>query len=78
MKELFEAIRAGDSSRVAELVAADPSLAIFAASIQGDTARIEELLAAQSIVGLRAYRPMAGRRCIWPRSSASRTPRGCC
>ena len=33
-------------SRVAELLAADPSLAIFAASIQGDTAKIEELLAA--------------------------------
>src|ERR1700683_4933882 len=45
MKKLFEAIRAGDSSRVAELVAADPSLEIFAASIQGDTARIEALLA---------------------------------
>lgn len=46
MKELFEAIRAGDSSRVAALVEADPSLAIFAASIQGDTAHLEELLAA--------------------------------
>lgn len=45
MKELFEAIRAGDSSRVAELVAADPSLAIFAAAIQGDCAQIETLLA---------------------------------
>src|SRR5579862_6802549 len=45
MKELFEAIRAGDSSQVAALVAADPSLAIFAASIQGDTAQIEQLLA---------------------------------
>lgn len=33
-------------SRVAELLAADPSLAIFAASIQGETAKIEELLAA--------------------------------
>jgi ankyrin repeat protein len=46
MKELFEAIRAGDLSRVAALVDADPTLAIFAASIQGDTARIEELLTA--------------------------------
>jgi ankyrin repeat protein len=45
MKELFEAIRAGDDARVAALVAADPSLAIFAAAIQGDMARIEELLA---------------------------------
>ncbi len=46
MKELFEAIRAGDLSRVNALVEADPALAIFAASIQGDTAAIEELLAA--------------------------------
>src|SRR5579862_1650484 len=46
MKELFEAIRAGDSSKVAALVAADPSLAIFAASIQGDVVALESLLAA--------------------------------
>jgi ankyrin repeat protein len=46
MKELFEAIRAGDLSRVNTLVEADPALAIFAASIQGDAAAIEELLAA--------------------------------
>jgi uncharacterized protein len=45
MKELFEAIRTGDTSRVAELVAADPSVEIFAAAIQGDTVRIEALLA---------------------------------
>jgi ankyrin repeat protein len=52
MKELFEAIRAGDLSRVAALVAADPSLAIFAASIQGETAKVEELLAAnRSLIG---------------------------
>ena len=38
MKELFEAIRAGDSSKVADLVAADPSLAVFAAAVQGDVA----------------------------------------
>src|SRR5262249_992743 len=44
MKELFEAIRAGDSSRVAELVEADPSLAIFAAAIQGDTEKLAALL----------------------------------
>ena len=30
MKELFEAIRAGDLSRVSALVEANPSLAIFA------------------------------------------------
>ena len=46
MKELFEAIRAGDSSRVQRRWwTADPSLAIFAAAIQGDAAAIEELLA---------------------------------
>jgi ankyrin repeat protein len=45
MKELFEAIRAGDLSRVNALVEGDPALAIFAASIQGDAAAIEELLA---------------------------------
>ena len=53
MKELFEAIRAGDSSRVAALVEADPSLAIFAAAIMGETARIEELLTGnRSLVSL--------------------------
>ena len=46
MKELFEAVRAGDLSRVAALVEADPSLAIFAASILGDTVQIEALLTA--------------------------------
>lgn len=52
MKELFEAIRAGDLSRADALVEADPTLAIFAASILGDTARIEGLLAAnRSLVG---------------------------
>ena len=44
MKELFEAVRAGDLPRVAALVEADPSLAIFAASILGETAHIEELV----------------------------------
>jgi len=43
MKELFEAIRAGNSSQVAALVAADPSLAIFAA-VMGDPAPLEALL----------------------------------
>jgi ankyrin repeat protein len=53
MKELFEAVRAGDLSRVAALVEADPSLAIFAASILGETAQIETLLAGnRSLVGL--------------------------
>ena len=50
MNELYEAVRAHDQARVQAAVAADPSLAIFAAAMQGetpgDTARIEELLAA--------------------------------
>ena len=44
MKELFEAVRAGDLARVQTLVEADPTLAIFAASILGDLPRLEELL----------------------------------
>jgi len=46
MKELFEAVRAGDQARIASLVEADPSLAIFAAAMLGDTARIENILSA--------------------------------
>jgi ankyrin repeat protein len=53
MKELFEAIRAGELSRVAALVEADPSLAIFAAAILGNTGEIEQLLAAnRSLVSM--------------------------
>jgi ankyrin repeat protein len=53
MKELFEAVRAGDQARVRELIAADPSLAIFAAAIQGDTAELEKQLTAnRSLIGL--------------------------
>jgi ankyrin repeat protein len=44
MKELFEAVRAGDLARVQALVNADPTLAIFAAAILGDTKRLEDLL----------------------------------
>src|SRR5262245_5556581 len=46
MKELFEAVRAGDPARVQALVDQDPTLAIFAAAILGETARLEDLLAA--------------------------------
>jgi ankyrin repeat protein len=46
MKELFEAVRAGDLARVQSMVEADPTLAIFAASILGETERLEELLTA--------------------------------
>lgn len=53
MKELFEAVRAGDLSRVAALVEADPSLAIFAAAILGDVAQLELQLAAnRSLVSI--------------------------
>jgi ankyrin repeat protein len=45
MKELFEAVRAADLSRIGELVKADPSLAIFAAAIQGRTQEVEGLIA---------------------------------
>jgi ankyrin repeat protein len=45
MKELFEAVRAADVSRMEELVKADPSLAIFAAAIQGRTQEVEDLIA---------------------------------
>jgi ankyrin repeat protein len=46
MQQLYEAVRAGDRTRVKALVEADPALAIFAAAILGDTADIEALLAA--------------------------------
>jgi len=53
MKDLFEAVRAGDLARVKELVAADPSLGIFAAAILGDTEQLDDLLTAnRSLVGL--------------------------
>jgi uncharacterized protein len=53
MKDLFEAVRAGDTARVKELVAADPSLAIFAAAIQGDIDQLNVLLTAnRSLIGL--------------------------
>jgi ankyrin repeat protein len=53
MKDLFEAIRAGDQARVKELVAADPSLAIFAAAIEGDIDQLMQLLTAnRSLIGL--------------------------
>jgi ankyrin repeat protein len=45
MNQLYEAVRANDAARVQALVEADPTLAIFAASMQGDTARLEQLLA---------------------------------
>ena len=45
MKELFEAVRAGDLARVQALVDADPTLAIFAAALLGDIQRLEQLLA---------------------------------
>jgi|SRR5579863_833230 len=46
MNELYEAVRAHDQARVQAIVAADPSLAIFAAAMQGETEQVEQLLAA--------------------------------
>ena len=46
MQSLYEAVRASDGERVKTLVAADPTLAIFAASMLGDTEEISKLLAA--------------------------------
>lgn len=45
MQQLYEAFRAGDRESAKTLVAADPTLAIFAAAIFGDAAEIEKLLA---------------------------------
>ena len=44
MQELYQAVRSGEAARVATLVAADPSLAIFAAAIAGDESAAETLL----------------------------------
>ena len=44
MKQLFEAIRAGDLSQVKALTDADPALTIFATAILGETGRLEELV----------------------------------
>ena len=46
MQQLYEAFRAGDRERANALVAADLTLAIFAAALFGDTPEIEKLLAA--------------------------------
>jgi len=46
MKELFEAVRANDPARVEALIAADPTLAIFAASMFGEVSQLEALLTA--------------------------------
>jgi uncharacterized protein len=44
MQQLYEAFRAGDREAAKALVAADPTLAIFAAAIFGDAAEAEKLL----------------------------------
>jgi len=51
MQALFEAIRANDLAKVKELVAADPTLAIFAAAILGDVEELEKLLAGNRALG---------------------------
>ena len=53
MKELFEAVRANDMARVKELVAADGSLAIFAAAITGNVEQLTQMLEGnRALVGL--------------------------
>ena len=44
IQSLYEAARAGDSAGIAAIVAANPTLAIFAAAIFGDVPTIEKLL----------------------------------
>ena len=44
MQALYKAARTGDRERVNALIAADPTLAIFAAAILGDVAELESLL----------------------------------
>lgn len=50
MKELFEAIRAGDLSKVEALVDAKPSLAIFAAAILGQTDRLDAMITGDQLL----------------------------
>ena len=38
MQELYNAVRAGDAASIQAAVAADPSLAVFAAAMMGATA----------------------------------------
>jgi ankyrin repeat protein len=44
MRELYEAVRAGDTARVGQLVDADPQLEIFAVCLTGDLARADQLV----------------------------------
>jgi len=46
MQQLYEAFRARDRERANAVVAADPTIAIFAAALFGDADQIEKLLAA--------------------------------
>ena len=50
MQQIYEAVRAGDRTKVKALVEADPTLAIFAAAILDDTVAIEALLAADPLL----------------------------
>lgn len=45
MQELYNAVRSGDHVAIQAAVAADPSLAIFAAAMTGNTAELEPLVA---------------------------------
>ena len=50
MRQLYQAVRAGDRARVKALVEADPTLAIFAAAMLGETPVIEAMLAANPLL----------------------------
>ena len=51
MQKIYEAFRAGDREGAKQHVAADPTLAIFAAAIFGDAAEVEKLLASDRSLG---------------------------
>ena len=78
MKELFEAVRAGDLARVQALVDADPSLAIFAAAMQGETARDRGTAGGESFSGFRCQRGRLDAVASGRVFRAEATPRGCC
>ncbi len=78
MKVLFEAVRAGDTARVEALIAADATLAIFAASMLGDTTKLEALLTANRSLVDRDQHGRLDSAALWRLFSASWMRRACC
>ena len=64
MNSLYEAVRAGDHARVRSIVAADPTLTIFAAAMLGDSAQAESCWP-RTGRWCRLSARTAGRRCTW-------------